>query len=386
METKDISIQKLTSGFNTLGNKLLSSILEFHTSPEYQKKTKYWGIKEAAQLIGRTEQHIRLVEDKKNSPLPPPMKNKNGKRHYSLDRINLLREHFKTSYCRPKGSSPIILSISNFKGGVAKSTVSLNLAHKAAIEGLKVLCVDLDPQATLSLQFGIIPDIHLKPADNITDTLVKNNNLIKKIIKNTHFSYVDIIPANLALTKAELQLTNPNKQNKKIISSLGMPHERLKNALEKVQDSYDIIILDCGPNLGILTMNAINASNAIIVPIPPMMSDIGSFITFSGTLAELFSENNKKLDYFKILLTKNSRSKESSAIETLMREYFGRYMLLNTMLTSVEIEKASSQFSSLYELMSHKTDSYKRAITSLDSVFEEIISSFKEIWEEQSIT
>ena len=117
-----------------------------------------------------------------------------------------------------------------------------------------------------------------------------------------------------------------------------------------------------------------------------MMPDLGSFITLTGTFSVLFEEINKSFDFFRILLTKNPRSKESSAIETLMREIFGRHMTLNTVLSSVEFEKASAQFGSVYELPKANTESYRRAIESLDDAFEEILGAFKDFWAESAAT
>ena len=99
---------------------------------------------------------------------------------------------------------------------------------------------------------------------------------------------------------------------------------------------------------------------------------------------DFFDLYGKKFDFFRVLLTKNPRSKEASAIETLMRQTFGQYILMNSVKTSVEFEKASAQFGSVYELKKTNTESYNRAIKSFDSVFYEIISSFTEIWERQA--
>lgn len=369
--------------FHEVGNTTLIELLLLYSAPQTRKTLRRWGIREAAALIGRTEQHIRKLEAK-DGPLYPPLKDEKGKRYYTLERINLFRDKLGTRFKKDPSTNPIIFAVTNFKGGVGKSSTSLALSHKSALEGFRVLCIDLDPQATLTLGFGFIPDVHLKGEDTVSDALNKTPEAIHQLIKKTYFDGISLIPGNLALADMELELTNNEKQ-KYDISRLGMPQERLKKALSLVKDDFDIVILDCGPNLGILTINAVTAANALLVPIPPMMADFGSFVTFTGTLAELFDSINKNFDFFRILLTKHSGSLEAQGVETLMRERFGRYMLINHVVNSVEIEKAAGRFGSVYELPKNSSPAYRRALQSLDAVFNEIIDACKSIWKAYAI-
>ncbi len=373
----------LMRSFHKVGNTTLTELLEMYSAPNTKKTLRTWGIREASKLIGRSEQHIRKLETK-GSIFYPPLKDKKGKRYYTLERINKIRDILKTRFVRPPCSSPMIFAFTNFKGGVAKSTSSLAFAHKCALYGMKVLCIDLDPQATLTLGFGFVPDVHLKGEDTISDALNRSPQSILNLIKKTYFDGISIIPGNLALADMELELTKKEKQIDDI-PRLGMPQDRLKQALSLIQDKYDIIILDCGPNLGILTINAVTAANALVVPIPPMMADFASFVTFTGTLAALFDSTNKDFDFFRILLTKHSGSSEAKGVDALMRERFGRYVLKDHIVNSVEIEKASGKFGSVYELQKSSSPVYKRAIKSLDDIFDQIIEACDTIWRAQEI-
>ena len=165
-----------------------------------------------------------------------------------------------------------------------------------------------------------------------------------------------------------------------------MPNLRLKSALDVLSTNYDVIALDCGPNLGMLTINAVSASNALLVPIPPMMSDLGSFVTFTGTLSILFEQMQKSFDFFRILLTKHPESKESKQLELLIRQRFGTFVMQKNIVSSVEVEKASSIFSSIYETQNKSTKSLKRALGTFDNVFYEIFDAFISVWETQSNT
>ena len=371
---------KVMSGFHKLGNTLLSELLKHYSKPNERKTLKGWRIKEAAQMVNRSEAYLRRVKVD-NQDLAPIKKDGIG--YYSLELIDKIRKKIGTNFKRPEGSLPMVLAISNFKGGVAKSTTSLHLTHKAALLGMRCLVIDLDPQATLSLNFGYIPDLEVQSCQTITPALIEHPEKIKDVIQKTYFHGIDIIPGNLSLSDLEIQITDTSIQ-KEQMKTLDSPRMRLKNAIDVIKDQYDIIVLDCGPNLGMITINAVTAANGLLVPIPPMMSDFGSFVTFTGTLESLFNRINKDFDFFRILLTKHTSSKESKHLEILMRQKFSAYILHNTMLNSVEIEKSSSLFSSVYEISKRSTAPYKRVIKMLDAVFEEVFDSFNKIWEAQA--
>tara|TARA_R110002167_G_scaffold93474_7_gene250507 strand:- start:17474 stop:18664 length:1191 start_codon:yes stop_codon:yes gene_type:complete len=377
--TSDAS--KLMSGFHEMGNDLLTNLLKYYSEP-YEKKTlRSWKMKEACEMIGRSEAYLRKLESESDEYIPK--KDENGIRHYDLAFINKIRDKAKTRYVRPEGSNPIILAISNFKGGVAKSTTSLHLVQKCALQGLKCLMIDLDPQASLSLGFGYVPDIDVTQEETIRSALTDDPKLINDLIQKTYFDGIDIIPGNLSLSDLEINLSNLSIQQDQV-KKMGMPNLRIQNAISVIRKKYDVILFDCGPNLGMLTINAVSAANSLLVPIPPMMNDLGSFVTFTGTLDSLFNQLGKNFDFFRIVLTKHPESQLSKQIEILMREKFGAYILQKNIVTSVEIEKASSSFSSVYEMPKKSTKAYYRAIECLDSVFNEIIEAFEHIWKTQS--
>lgn len=372
---------KLMSAFHVMGNELLTNLLQYYSEPNKKKTLRKWKMKEACQMIGRSEAFLRKLET--DSPEFAPQKDENGIRFYDLKLINKIRDKAKTRYIRPKGSSPITLSVSNFKGGVAKSTTTLHLVQKAALLGLRCLVIDLDPQATLSLGFGYVPDIDVQPDQTIKKALIEDPKNITQLVQNTYFEGIDIIPGNLSLSDLEITLSNLTIQ-KEQIKILDLPNLRICNSVKHIENDYDLIVFDCGPNLGMLTINAVTYSNSLLVPIPPMMNDLGSFVTFTGTLEALFKQINKNFDFFRIILTKHPESQLSKQIEILMREKFGAYILQKNIVNSVEIEKSSSSFSSVYEMQKKSSKSYYRAIDCLDSVFIEILDAFKHIWKSQS--
>jgi chromosome partitioning protein len=364
------------SAFHEIGTETLREVLQIASAPESVKTLRTWGIYATAELVGKSSQTIRQLE--KEGALGQPKLTENGKRYYTLEDINHLRDLLNTRFKRPLTSEPIILAVTNFKGGVAKTTTTTLLAQKCALDGLRVLVIDLDPQATFTLLFGFIPDIHLVGDDTIAGALMEDFSDIKRVIRKTYFTGIDIIPSNLDLAGVELSLPSAANNSDK----LGHPIERLKKSLALIKNNYDVIIFDCGPNLGSLTLNAVAACNAMLVPIPPAMPDFGSFVRFTNTLSELFTVVKPKLEFFRILLTKHTGSSAANLLDNMMRTKFGKLMLVNPMVATVEIETTNNALSTLYEKPSigTNTNAFKRAIEASNKVNDEIISAFKEIW------
>jgi chromosome partitioning protein len=372
------------SAFQNAGNDMLVRIRDIVTNPYKKKTARTWGIVDAAKMIGVSAPTLRKIESEEGL-LGEASRNENNRRAYTLERINQCRDLIRTRYKRSKNSEPICIAITNFKGGCAKTTTVAHLSQKCALEGLRVLMIDLDPQGSASFVCGgLIPDLELEYEDTICTALMENPEDILKVIRKTHFDGLDIIPANLALQDAELGLPNSELNN---VKTLGSAAFRLKNCINLIKDRYDVIIFDCGPNLGILTINALTAANSILIPIPPNMFDYASFVMLTGTLKTLFeSLKIKKFDFFRILLSKHSGSGEAANVENMLRKQFGGYVLSNHMCETIEIARATNDLSTVYEISKPRgsRDAFRRAVDHLDAVNNEIIRHFKSIWENET--
>ena len=375
------NLKVLLEAFNELGQDILSGKITEEVNPVNKKSLRTFRMKEACQLVGRSDAFIRKLENQSKDFFPHKV---NGTRFYTLELINKIRDKAGTRLKRPLGSNPIIISVSNFKGGVGKSIVSKSLADKLAISGLRILSIGLDAQGTDSLYYGFIPDLEITPEETIRSALLDDSTNIKKLIKKTYFPGIDIIPGNLSLTEVEIKLTDYKEQINQV-KKLGFPDERLSNALAHIKDDYDVILIDCGPNLNILTLNAVNACNALLIPVPPALPDLASFCTFCHTLTEHLqnSDKIKSLDFFRVLISKSHSNKSSHRISKIIREHFGSYVLLRDIVFSSEIESAASKFTSLYELPHSSKKSYQLGVESMESVFNEIFDAIKMIWESQ---
>ncbi len=145
-----------------------------------------------------------------------------------------------------------IISLANQKGGVGKTTTAVNLAASIAMENYRVLLMDCDPQGNASSGLGI----ERRRLQHCSYNLIIDGVETEKVIKKTRIGNLDIIPATIQLAGAEVELVAAEDRE-----------QRIKNALDQVINDYEYILLDCPPSLGLLTINALTASNSVIIPL-----------------------------------------------------------------------------------------------------------------------
>ena len=363
--------------------------------PRAEKGLRYFLTNEVSKLTSIPDSTLKLLSNEGRGPVPSRLENNH--RAYTLPQINELRRFFaaqKPSDAqrflphRRAGEHLQVLAISNFKGGSAKTTTSVHLAHYLALHGYRVLAIDLDPQASLSAMFGAQPEVDVGSNETIYAALRydENRRPIRDIIRKTYFEGIDLIPGNLEVMEYEHDTPRMLAQGRS--SSGGIFFERLKLVLSEVEADYDVVILDTPPSLGFLTLGAIYAATGMIVTVHPAMLDIASmsqFLLMMGDLIQVLNENGAVLeqDFFRYLVTRhNPNDQPQSQIVAMLRHLFADDVLLPTAVESTAVEAAGLAKRSLYELEMGQVgrDTHRRAREAMDAVNEAILDLVRTSW------
>ncbi len=402
-------------------------------SPEMEKTLRRFSSWEVAELILGVNPSTfrgRLAAD---PSLPQGLVEEDGRqRWYSLDEINELRRRLRLKGKpmlppRPDGKRAIRAAVANFKGGAGKSTVALHFAHAAALDGYRVLCVDFDPQATLSHSMGLsdvaeeytvwgimardliketermnaaargaesgtaLPERKLPPS---VTGMGLDDLRITDFIKTTSWSTIDLVPscANAAFVEfasAQYRHLNPEW-------SFFAAVDRYLDQLP--DDAYDIIIFDCPPAIGYQSMNAVFAADVLYIPSGPGYWEYDSTTSFIGQLAEALedlgrfrgavprgTDPGKHFADIRFLLT---RYEPNNDLHRAMQQAFNRVFEGHVAEHPIEMTRAVEQsgrfLSSVYEIdyRNMTRETWRRARASFDRAYEEFRGTLIAAWNE----
>ncbi len=237
-----------------------------------------------------------------------------------------------------------VISFANQKGGVAKTTTTLNLAVAFAESGYRVLCVDLDPQGNLTMSQGIDPD---KVEKSMYDVLVHHIPL-KEVIQHRE---IDIAVASIDLAGAEIAMS----------TQIGRERS-LEKAIRGIENDYDFVCIDTPPSLGLLTVNALTASNSVIVPVQCEYLSMRGLMQLQNTL-EMIRENlNPKVQVEGILPTMlDSRTVHAKEAVELLEENFGDLVFKSRIRKAIKFAEAPVRGASVlkYDPSSNAADYYR---------------------------
>ena len=363
--------------------------------PSAQKSLRSFSSGEVAEIVGVSDGYLRQLSLDGLGPVPEL--GPSGRRSYTLEQVNELRAYLASArprealkfWPRRRGDDKLqVITIANFKGGSAKTTTSLYLAQGLALKGFRVLAIDLDPLASLSSMFGLQPEFDI--AENATlYGAIRYDDLrvsMQEVVRPTYFSGISIVPGNLELMEFEHQTPRHMMEGRSRPEDLFF--RRVARAIAEVDQDFDVVVIDCPPQLGFLTMGALNAATGMVVTVHPQMVDIASmsqFLLMTSDLIAVIEEAGGKLDYdfLRFLVTRHDpRDVPEQEIVALMRDVFDSDVLAATAWKSTAIANAGLTKQSLYELSrgSVGRSVYDRAMESINGVNEEIINMIFSVW------
>lgn len=392
--TREDSVDKIVRHAGMLSNQL-QSLRERMYPPEAKKSLRHFMTNEVSKLTSIPESSLRTMDLEGKGPSPSRLDNNH--RAYTLGQINELRQYFAAqkpgearSFLphRSDGEHLQILAVANFKGGSAKTTTSVHLAHYLALQGYRVLAIDLDPQASMSAMFGAQPEFDVAENETVYAALRydEHRRPIKEVIRKTYFDGLDLIPGNIEVM--EFEHDTPRVLAIRDREQGAIFFERLNLAILEVEDDYDVVLLDTPPSLGYLTLGALYAATGLIITVHPAMLDVASmsqFLLMMGDLVGVIRDAGATMekDFLHYLITRHDTNDQPQAqIVSLLRHLFAEDVIMPTAIQSAAIEAAGLGKRTIYELEAGEVTraTLKRARESMDDVNAAILDLMQKSW------
>lgn len=352
--------------------------VELENHPEKRKRLRRFGPGEVASVLGISPGHLRnLVRE---PGFPAGEIRAGGRRTFSLEEIHAARRWLfestgNTRYAptrRPEeGERLQVVTFVNFKGGSGKTTTAVHFAQYLALRGYRVLLIDLDPQASATALFGLDPDTEIGESGTFANWLAGTQQA-GALVRRTYWAGLDLLPASIALQHAEYELVG------RLLERRDFPfYAQLAELLGEIGDAYDVVICDCRPDVGMLTLNALWAATGLVVPIPPSMLDFassGEFFRFLAGVARDFrgalTTDALDYDFVRVVTTRfKATDRNQAEIVRWKRALFQDAVLGEAMVDTALVDAAGILKETLYEYEpagSRRT--YERGLEAMDRV------------------
>jgi chromosome partitioning protein len=261
------------------------------------------------------------------------------------------------------------------------------MAQYLALHGYRVLAIDLDPQASLSALFGHQPELHVGENETLYGAIRydERRRPIAEIVRGTYIPGLHIVPGNLELMEFEHDTPRALMQR---TTGDALFFARIGQAIAQAQNLYDVVVIDCPPQLGYLTLSALTAATAVLITIHPQMLDVMSMAQFLLMTGDLLDEVSKagastSYDWVKYLVTRfEPGDGPQNQMVAFLRSIFGDHVLIHPMLKSTAISDAGLTNQTIFEVERNQftRSTYDRAMESVNDVNAEIEGLIRRAW------
>ncbi|WP_424140168.1 AAA family ATPase [Roseomonas chloroacetimidivorans] len=374
-----------------------SAIIADQNNSSREKSLRSFTSKEASSLLGITESHLRNRVSNADGFPQGTLIGKN--RVFRLDEIIAARQwlYENTGNLRYKpgrraGDGLCVIANTNFKGGVGKSTSTVHLGQFLALKGYRVLIVDLDAQASSTALFGIDPARHVgRDADGrvlpagtsihgwISRNTGEDDSAAADAIRRTYWPNIDLVAASAILHSSEDILKQRSMPNMHAPITEVDWHREVRAFIDHVGAAYDVAILDCRPDINMLSVNAFSAADGLIIPVLATNMDLQSMTEFMAFLAVTERRLLKMYGqdawpgwaFVRVLVNRYvGTSRPQTEVVDSMNLVLGPLMIRNPMVETSALGSAGNMKWTLYEYVPAKSEdrSYKRALAAMDAV------------------
>ena len=363
-------------------NNTIQKVRSKMLAPEARKLPPVFNTSQLAELCGIDKTKVMYAS--KKGPLPAGTK-EGSRLLWTLSQTRQWVCDFRSKHLRDRSkTAAAVITVANFKGGVAKTSTAAALAQGLSLRGHRVLVVDTDPQGSLTTLFGVMPDTQVEEDQTILPLCMGESVSIMSAIQPTYWEGIDLVAAAPLLFNAEFIL--PSRQR----DEEGFEFWKvLSKGLEPACEEYDIIIIDTPPSLSYVTINALMAANGIIMPLPPSALDFASsgqfWSLFTDMCAGLLkaSDSSKKFYFIDILLSRVDKADiVSNAVrQWIMTAYPGLVIPVEIPKTSIAAT-ASADFGTAYDMdpLTTNAKTLKRARDAYDELVNYVEMQVKGIW------
>jgi chromosome partitioning protein len=384
------SFFEILDNFIITGEKIISLSEDIVASNPIQR---YYKLKEVADMCNVSSTAISNAE--KKGRIPAPTKIGSKRLGHTVSDLRAILEEFDAAP-KQKSDPTVTISFATLKGGSWKTTTAFNASCYLASKGYRVLVVDLDPQATMSMLFGMEPDKRTTGDQTLGPYITGQpdydiERFRREVIQPTRLKgAVDIIPSCTEMQLVESLLTNELVEARIKGDHNGVINTffRLQDIIDEVKNDYDVVIMDGTPSLGILPINIIAASDVSIIPAPTAVNDFCSTIAYLRLLSDYLgsvidiSEDEIAMPMLKVMPTKFSAAQSTTKVSkwwlSKIRETFGNYCTQSVIKKhDAVIDNCSSYHCSIFETqpgdLGIKKEARDRALQNFTSVFDEMM-------------